>query len=58
MTSDQVFVQMTKNILEYLTPKQLGKDLKVSPEQIDQWTKEEDLPQGQNREKLYLDANS
>lgn len=39
------FVQLVQHCMEYLTPKQLGKDIGAKPADLDKWYQGKDLPE-------------
>jgi hypothetical protein len=52
--SDAEFIEIVCDMLEFLLPKHIAKDLGVKAKDIEAWADGKDLPVGQKREKYYL----
>lgn len=53
MTSDSEFRETVNQLLEFLTPKQLAKDLGVTQKVVKSWADGRDLPLNGERENIY-----
>lgn len=52
--SDDDFIEIVGQMLEFLLPRHVAKDLGVKAKDIESWADGKDLPTEQKREKYYL----
>lgn len=53
MIDEAEFQEITGQMLEFLLPKHLAKDLKVTEAQVREWDKGKSIPQEPERSRLY-----